>query len=60
MSNLYIIGNGFDIAHGLDTRYWKLREFIEERDPNFLMQFEELYDIHPLDDTEYGYTETME
>ena len=53
MSNLYIIGNGFDIAHGLDTRYWKLREFIEKRDPNFLMQFEELYDIYPLDDTEY-------
>jgi len=60
MSNLYIIGNGFDIAHGLDTRYWKLREFIEKRDPNFLMQFEELYDIYPLDDTEYGYTETAQ
>ena len=60
MRTLYIIGNGFDIAHGLDTRYWKLREYIEERDPDFLMQFEELYDIHPLDDTEYGYTETAQ
>lgn len=57
MSTLYIIGNGFDIAHGLDTRYWKLREFIEEKDPEFLRQFEELYNIQPLDNTEYGYTE---
>lgn len=60
MSTLYIIGNGFDIAHGLDTRYWKLREFIEEKDPEFLRQFEELYDIQPLDDTEYGYTEAAQ
>lgn len=57
MSTLYIIGNGFDIAHGLDTNYWHLREFIEEKDPEFLRQFEELYDIQPLDNTEYGYTE---
>lgn len=35
MSNLYIIGNGFDIAHGLDTRYWKLREFIEKEIQTF-------------------------
>lgn len=57
MNTLYIIGNGFDIAHGLDTHYWKLREFIEEKDPDFLRQFEELYNIQPLDDTEYGYSE---
>lgn len=60
MDTLYIIGNGFDIAHGLDTCYWNLREFIEEKDPKFLRQFEELYDIQPLDNTEYGYTETMQ
>lgn len=60
MNTLYIIGNGFDIAHGLDTRYWKLREFIEENDPEFLRQFEELYDIQPLDNTEYGYTNTAQ
>lgn len=55
MNTLYIIGNGFDIAHGLCTRYLNLRKFIEEKDPSFLSQFEKWYDIYPLDDTEYGF-----
>lgn len=57
MKTLYIVGNGFDMAHGLQTRYWKLREYIEQRDPVFLNLFEVLYDIHPLDDTEPWYTD---
>lgn len=28
MKTLYIIGNGFDIAHGLDTSYWNFREYL--------------------------------
>lgn len=57
ISTLYIIGNGFDVAHGLQTNYWKMREYIDERDSGFLGNFETLYNIRPLDDTEPWYTE---
>lgn len=56
MRKLYIIGNGFDIAHGLDTSYWNFRTFLEKTDYQFLLEFEKMYNIHPLDETEYGYT----
>lgn len=52
IKTLYIIGNGFDVAHGLRTDYWKMREYIADVNPEFLGLFEELYDIRPLDDTE--------
>lgn len=41
--NLFIIGNGFDLAHGLPTRYWDFRMFLEERYGVFLKDFEEKY-----------------
>lgn len=44
---LFIIGNGFDIGHGLPTQYWDFRTYLENRDPNFLTAFEEHYDIYP-------------
>ena len=56
MNNLYIIGNGFDLAHGVDTCYWNFRTFPEREHWEFLLRFEALYGIQPLDDTEYGYT----
>lgn len=57
MNTLYIIGNGFDVAHGLKTQYWELRKYIENKDPDFLTEFEKIYDIFPLDDTEPWYTD---
>lgn len=57
MKTLYIIGNGFDVAHGLNTSYWGMREYIGERDPEFLSFFEARYNIWPLDDTEPWYTD---
>lgn len=57
IKTLYIIGNGFDLAHGLKTNYWLLRTFIEEKNPYFIRTFESKYDIEPLDDTEPWYTE---
>lgn len=57
MNNLYIIGNGFDIAHKLDTQYWNFRTFLEEKYWEFLLRLESLYDIHPLDPSEYGYSQ---
>ncbi len=57
MDTLYILGNGFDIAHGISTNYWNFREYLEERDWEFLYAFEKLYNIEPLDETEYGYSQ---
>lgn len=47
---LFIIGNGFDKAHGLPTSYWDFRTFLENRYPDFLYTFEELYYIYPNSD----------
>lgn len=44
---LYIIGNGFDLAHGLPTAYWNFREYLEKVDCGFLSAFEEHYFIYP-------------
>lgn len=56
MSNLYIIGNGFDIAHDLDTSYWAFRSYLEKNHLDFLLAFERMYGIEQLDPSEYGYT----
>lgn len=44
---LYIIGNGFDIAHGLPTQYWDFRKYLEKVDYDFLRAFEMRYYIYP-------------
>lgn len=49
MKKLYIIGNGFDIAHGLDTSYWNFREYLDNTYPEFLESFEWLYNIGRID-----------
>ncbi|MBQ8536150.1 MAG: hypothetical protein IJ461_01930, partial [Clostridia bacterium] len=46
---LYVIGNGFDIAHGLQTSYWNFREFLEEHDWQFLENFEKIYGFPQVD-----------
>lgn len=56
MSNLYVIGNGFDIAHNLDTSYWAFRTYLENNHWDFLIAFEQMYNIQRLDTSEYGYT----
>lgn len=40
---LFIIGNGFDLAHRLPTRYWDFRTFLKEHHDIFLKDFEEKY-----------------
>lgn len=40
MSSLYIIGNGFDLQHGLHTSYWDYRCFLCENYPHTLCNFE--------------------
>lgn len=49
MKTLYIIGNGFDIAHGLDTSYWNFREYLDDIYPEFLQEFEWMYNIGRMD-----------
>ncbi len=53
---LYIFGNGFDLAHDISTSYWDFRQYLEKVDWQFLYAFEKIYDIEPLDETEYGYS----
>lgn len=44
---LYIIGNGFDLGHGLSTTYWDFRQYLYNMYPEFLHDFEEHYYIYP-------------
>ncbi len=60
MSTLYLFGNGFDIAHGINTPYSSFRNFLSENHEDFLTRFEAMYHIQPLDDTEPWYTEAAQ
>lgn len=50
--DLYIIGNGFDLGHGLLTTYWHFRTYLENMYPEFLSVFEEHYYIYNGTDSE--------
>ena len=56
MNTLYVIGNGFDKAHEIHTDYWDFRMYLEKNHPEFLQEFERMYNIMPLDDSEPYYT----
>lgn len=45
--DLFIIGNGFDIAHGLPTKYDNFREYLDQEYWDFLIELEKLYDCKP-------------
>lgn len=45
--NLFIIGNGFDAAHGLETSYVDFRNYLETTKWDFLTKFEEPYGYVP-------------
>lgn len=49
MKTLYIVGNGFDMAHKLPTSYWHFREYLEDMHQDFLADFEYLYNIGRID-----------
>lgn len=52
---LYIIGNGFDRAHHLPTKYWDFRTYLAQHYPDFLSLFEENYDVYQgMTDTQKG------
>lgn len=52
MSSLFIIGNGFDIAHGIPTKYRDFREFVIKLYPESLTYRDEVTLIDDMLDTE--------
>ena len=48
MSKLYIIGNGFDLAHGLETEYKHFRRYLLVNEESFLYELERLYGYPPF------------
>lgn len=48
MSKLYIIGNGFDRAHGLKTSCWDFRKYLAKYAEDFLIEFEKIYGFYPF------------
>lgn len=45
---LYVIGNGFDRAHGLKTSYWDFRTYLNTYAEEFLTEFEKLYGFYQM------------
>ena len=46
MKTLYIIGNGFDIAHGLGTNYESFREWLLEKGHSYFVENMEMFFSH--------------
>lgn len=46
---LFVIGNGFDLAHKLSTAYWDFRKYLYKYHYDFLQEFENHYSIYPND-----------
>ena len=50
MKRLYIIGNGFDIHHGIPSRFSNYREWLEDNDADLIERLRNYYDV---DDKEW-------
>lgn len=50
MKKLYVIGNGFDLQHGIKSSYWDFRRYLEKYADEFLLKLEEIYGFYPFDD----------
>lgn len=40
---LYIIGNGFDLYHGLETHYSDFRDWLKDKYPDFVYKMQKIY-----------------
>jgi len=47
---LYIIGNGFDIHHGLNTRYVNFKTYLDNNHTDLVGKIEKFYDIDSIPD----------
>lgn len=50
---LYVIGNGFDLAHGLKTSYWNFRNYLRKYAEEFYVKLESHYGYEQLDLDDY-------
>lgn len=55
MKRLFIIGNGFDIAHGLPTKYDDFKEYVKRRYPNYINGFDGVIETIFMPDGEEVY-----
>lgn len=46
-NTLYVIGNGFDLCHGIQSKYIHFYEYIKTHKTEFLKQMQEIYAIKP-------------
>lgn len=53
MNRLFIIGNGFDLAHNLKSSYWYFREYLRKYAENFLSEFEKMYGYYPVNEDDW-------
>lgn len=44
MTKLFILGNGFDINHGLNTKYGDFRNYLKKSDPQLEYRITEIFD----------------
>ena len=58
MSRLYIIGNGFDIAHGIPSKYSDFRDYCERNIPEMYMKLSRYYG-NQIDDLWSRFEENM-
>lgn len=49
MSTLYILGNGFDLAHGLLTSYKTFAEILKQKNPTLFNELNDLYFDNDID-----------
>lgn len=60
MKTLYVIGNGFDIYHGLDTKYQSFGMFLQEKHQSLYDNLIEYYGLPELDpDDEDSYYDPL-
>lgn len=46
MTNLYLIGNGFDKHHDISSGYWDFHDWLKTQDSTLVDQIDELYDYN--------------
>lgn len=42
-SRLYIIGNGFDLYHGMKSRYWDFKDYLSDKDADLVERLEKYF-----------------
>ena len=54
IKRLYLIGNGFDQHHGIESSYWKFRDWLKDTDHQFAEQMSFIFDLLPSKQKSWG------